>query len=184
MDLGVMVQDVFTICHHYHIALPKGISMLARSMMTIEATLNDLDPSCNMMKIIANHKATLTHVDLGKEAKKIASKSIDAFVKGLDLSVQSSDVLKMVQRGQVKVNLNLMGSEQPIAKIDRMINRLIICILIAALFMASSLICTTDMDPKILGIPALGFVGFMIALAMSIWLFFKMLQLHRRNKSF
>ena len=77
-------------------------------MMTIEATLNDLDPSCNMMKIIANHKATLTHVDLGKEAKKIASKSIDAFVKGLDLSVQSSDVLKMVQRGQVKVNLNLM----------------------------------------------------------------------------
>lgn len=70
MDLGVMVQDVFTICHHYHIALPKGISMLARSMMTIEATLNDLDPSCNMMKIIANHKATLTHVDLGKEAKK------------------------------------------------------------------------------------------------------------------
>lgn len=184
MDLGVMVQDVFTICHHYHIALPKGISMLARSMMTIEATLNDLDPSCNMMKIIANHKATLTHVDLGKEAKKIASKSIDAFVKGLDLSVQSSDVLKMVQRGQVKVNLNLMGSEQPIAKIDRMINRLIICILIAALLMASSLICTTDMDPKILGIPALGFVGFMSALAMSIWLFFKMLQLHRRNKSF
>lgn len=184
MDLGVMVQDVFTICHHYHIALPKGISMLARSMMTIEATLNDLDPSCNMMKIIANHKATLTHVDLGKETKKIASKSIDAFVKGLDLSVQSSDVLKMVQRGQVKVNLNLMGSEQPIAKIDRMINRLIICILIAALLMASSLICTTDMDPKILGIPALGFVGFMSALAMSIWLFFKMLQLHRRNKSF
>ena len=77
----------------------------------------------------------------------------------------------MVQRGQVKVNLNLMGSEQPIAKIDRMINRLIICILIAALLMASSLICTTDMDPKILGIPALGFVGFMSALAMSIGYF-------------
>ena len=90
----------------------------------------------------------------------------------------------MVQRGQVKVNLNLMGSEQPIAKIDRMINRLIICILIAALLMASSLICTTDMDPKILGIPALGFVGFMSALCNVNLVIFQDVAASSKNKSF
>lgn len=184
MDLGMMVQDVFSICHQHHIAMPKGISMLARSMMTIEATLMDLDPSCNMMNIVAKHKATLTEFDLRKETKRFATKSIDALSRGVEIPVQTSDVLKLIQRGQIKVNLNLLGSEQPIAKVDRMINRLIICILIAALLMASSLICTTNMDPKILGIPALGFIGFVTAFIMSLWLFFKMLELHKRNKSF
>lgn len=184
MDLGVMVQDIFSICHQYHISLPKGISMLARSMMTIEATLMDLDPNANMMKIVANHKATLTQFDVRHETKRFFTRSLDALSRSVDLPVQSSDVLKLIQRGQVKVNLNIMGSEQPIAKIDRMINRMIVCILIAALLMASSLICTTDMHPKILGIPALGFFGFLTALVMSFWLFFKMLALHKRNKSF
>lgn len=184
MDLGVMVQDVFSICHQYHIALPKGISMLARSMMTIESTLKDLNPKCNMMKIVSNHKAALTNIDIRKETKQFISRSMDSLSRSIDLPVQASDVFKMIQRGQVKINLNLMGSEQPIAKIDRMINRLIICILIAGILMASSLLCTTNMQPQIFGIPALGFFGFVTALLMSIWLFFKMLSLHRRNKSF
>lgn len=38
-------------------------------------------------------------------------------------------------------------------------NRLIVCVLIAALVMGSSLICTTKMKPMIMGIPALGFLG-------------------------
>lgn len=54
--------------------------------------------------------------------------------------MQASDVLKMVQRGQIKVNLNLMGSQAPLAKIDQMVNRLIVCVLIAALVVGSSLI--------------------------------------------
>ena len=90
----------------------------------------------------------------------------------------------MVQRGQIKVNLNLMGSQAPLAKIDQMVNRLIVCVLIAALVVGSSLICTTKMKPMIMGIPAIGFIGYIIAIGMSVWLFFKMLFLHRKNKSF
>ena len=158
--------------------------MLARSMMTIEGTLTALDPEMNTMKIALSHKSTLTQFDFEKELKSGIHRSVDAISKSIDIPVQTSDVLKMIQRGQIKMNLNLMGSQAPLAKIDQMVNRLIVCVLIAALVVGSSLICTTKMRPTILGIPAIGFIGYIIAIGMSVWLFFKMLFLHRRNKSF
>lgn len=184
IDVAKLVQDMFSICHQYAISLPKGISMLARSMMTIEGTLTSLDPNMNTMKIALSHKADLTSVDWQKEIKSGLQRSVDAFSRSIDLPIQMSDVLKMIQKGQVKVNLNLMGSQAPLAKIDQMVNRIIVCVLIAALFVGSSLICTTNMKPQIKGIPVLGFIGYCIALGMSIWLFFKMLFLHRKNKSY
>ena len=184
IDVAKLIQDMFSICHVYSISLPKGISMLARSMMTIEGTLTALDPNMNTMKIAMSHKSSLTKIDWEKEIKSGFKRSIDALSRSVDIPVQASDVLKMVQRGQIKVNLNLMGSQAPLAKIDQMVNRLIVCVLIAALVMGSSLICTTKMKPMIMGIPALGFFGYIIAIGMSVWLFFKMLFLHRKNKSF
>lgn len=183
IDLAKMVQEIFSICHVYRIRLPKGISMLARSMMTIESTLQDLDPNTNMMAIIAGHKATLSSIDVSALTKQTLRTSLDSMQRSIGLPIQASDVLKLIQRGQIKVNLNVMGSAQPIAKIDKMVNRLVICILISAILMGSSLLCTTDMEPKILGIPAIGFVGFIAALFMGIWLFVKMFMLHRKNKS-
>lgn len=184
MDLAKMVQDIFTICHQYKISLPKGISMLARSMMTMNGTLLDLDPKTSMAKIVANHKAALAQFDPQKDLRSVLKRSMDGLSRMIDIPVQTSDVLKLLQHGQVKVNLNLMGSDAPIAKIDRMVNRIIICILIAALLVGSCLICTTNMEPKIMSIPAIGFLMLMMALILSVWLFVKMLFLHRKNKSF
>ena len=184
LALGKPKQDVFSICHAYRIQLPKGVSMLARSLTVMEATLLHLDPSTNILEIATSHKATMEQLHLHTQVKKVIRRSFESYNRILDVPVQTSDLLKLVQRGQVKMNLNLMGSDQPIAKLDRMVNRMIICILISAILLGSSLLCLTNMSPKILGIPAIGFVGFMLALLMGLWLFIKMLVLHRHNKMF
>jgi ubiquinone biosynthesis protein len=90
----------------------------------------------------------------------------------------------MIEKGQVKLNLNLLGANGTQANINRMVNRIIICVLDAALLLSSSVICTTEMKPQFLGIPLLGFVGYFVAMCLSIWLFFKMLFLHHKNKPF
>ena len=184
IDITCMVQDMFSICHRHGIMLPKGISMLARSLVTIEGTLSVLDPSVNVMKIVSLHKSSLLNFDWKRKLKTGAFRFVEAQDRALDLPIQVSDMMKMMHRGQMKVNLNVLGSEQPIANLDRMINRLIIGILIAALLMGSSVICTTGMKPQFMGIPLIGFIGFLIAFSMSLWLFIKMLFLHHKNKPF
>lgn len=184
IDLPAMVQDLFTICHEYGIALPKGISMLARSLMTFEGTIEVLDPSTNVMQIISRQKSSLLAGDWGRELQHILSRLLADAGRLLEMPVQLSDILSMVRRGQLKVNLDLQGADSTIANFDRMINRIIVCLLIVALLMSSSIICTTKMKPEFLGIPLLGFAGFFIAFCMSLWLFVKMLFLHQKNKPF
>lgn len=184
IDLPAMVQDLFTICHEYGIALPKGISMLARSLVTFEGTVEVLDPSTNAMKIISTQKASLLSSDWGRDLQHVLTRLQADADHMLNMPVQLSDILSMVRRGQLKVNLDLQGADSTIANFDRMINRIIVCLLIVALLMSSSIICTTKMKPEFLGIPLLGFAGFFIAFCMSMWLFVKMLFLHQKNKPF
>lgn len=43
----------------------------------------------------------------------------------------------------------------------------------AGLFVGSSLLCTTSMEPRVLGIPLIGFLGYVGALILSIYIVVK-----------
>ena len=58
--------------------------------------------------------------------------------------------MRLSMSGQTKVNLDLTGSEEPLRRIDKMINKLVIGIISSALLLGSSIICTTQMTPKIM----------------------------------
>ena len=88
--------------------------------------------------------------------------------KSAQLPEQISDILKMTMSGQTKVNLDVTGSEEPLRHLDRMINKVILAVLVAALLLGSSTICTTQMTPKIMEIPLLGFLGYLIAFILSL----------------
>lgn len=184
IDLPAMVQDMFTICHQYAIMLPKGISMLARSLVTIEGTMRVLDPKVNILSVLSSYKSELLHINWNRKLRSVAVRGAESFEDVLDLPIQAKYLMDAIQKGHVKVNLNLLGSETPLANLDRMINRIVVCILIASLLLGSSILCTTELKPEFLGIPLIGFFGFMIAFAMSLWLFVKMLFLHQKNKPF
>ena len=61
--------------------------------------------------------------------------------KSAQLPEQISDILKMTMSGQTKVNLDLTGSEEPLNRMDKMINKVILAVLCAALLLGSSTIC-------------------------------------------
>ena len=82
------------------------------------------------------------------------------------------EALHQVNKGRLKVNLEVMDSFQPLSLIDKMVNKMIVCIVAAALLIGSSLICTTEMTPRIFGIPALGFMGYIAAVLLGVWMLF------------
>lgn len=66
--------------------------------------------------------------------------------KTLDIPAHLADILKMTVKGQTKINLEITGSEEPLAKIDAMVNKIILALICAGLLIGSSLVCTTDMN--------------------------------------
>jgi ubiquinone biosynthesis protein len=169
LNLGQILSEILEISVKHHIGTPNSITMLVRGVMTIEGVLEDCSPGANFMEILEKHFTggffTLTSAE--KELRHLLRKFAGSVEKISDIPLNIADIIKMTVRGQTKLNLELTGSEVPLGKLDRMVDRLIFGIIDGALLIGSSMLCTTDMEPKVLGIPALGFVGFLIAFILS-----------------
>lgn len=182
IEMTEMVQEMVDICHTYGIMLPRGIATLARSLVTMEGTMKDLDPGINIISIIASQQTSISDIDWEQTLQSFLKKLYRSASASLDLPVQTNDVLSLIRKGQLKTNLKVLDLEQIMPDLNKMVDRIVVCVLIAALLMGSSIICTTELKPKFLDIPLLGFVGFFISFCLSIWLFVKML-FRRRGKN-
>ncbi len=170
LRMGVLTRQIMNILRVHHIACPQGLSMFARGLLTIEGVMRLVCPKVSFVEIFAkslqlNYKKNF---DWREEISKAKRESYLLMRKSMALPEQISDILKMTMSGQTKVNLDLTGSEEPLRHVDKMVNRVIVAVLCAALLLGSSTICTTNMTPKIMEIPLLGFVGYLIAFVLSI----------------
>ena len=170
LRMGVLTRQIMNILRVHHIACPQGLSMFARGLLTIEGVMRLVCPKVSFVEIFAkslqlNFKKNF---DWRDELSKAKRESYLLMRKSMALPEQISDILKMTMSGQTKVNLDLTGSEEPLRHVDKMVNRVIVAVLCAALLLGSSTICTTNMTPKIMEIPLLGFVGYLIAFVLSI----------------
>ena len=170
LRMGVLTRQIMNILRVHHIACPQGLSMFARGLLTIEGVMRLICPKVSFVEIFAkslqlNFKKNF---DWRDELSKAKRESYLLMRKSMALPEQISDILKMTMSGQTKVNLDLTGSEEPLRHVDKMVNRVIVAVLCAALLLGSSTICTTNMTPKIMEIPLLGFVGYLIAFVLSI----------------
>ena len=90
-----------------------------------------------------------------------------------DIPLNLADILKMTVRGQTKINLDLHASDDLAWLMRRLIRNIVLGLWVMALLISSSIICTTDMTPKIMGIPAFGVLGYFGALVILMYLFIK-----------
>ncbi len=184
MDLGRMLEEFLGLANSHGISMPEGVTMLTRGMLTIQGVLASLAPELNLVQIMANRMLgeAARDFDLLAELKDGGKTLAASGRKAVALPAQLSDLLGMTIKGQTKVNLELTGSDEPLAQVDRMVNKLVLALLSAALLVGSSLICTTDMKPKLLGIPMLGAFGFFIALILMGYRLVDTFRKKRRKK--
>ena len=170
LQMGELSRQIMNIRRTYRLSCPQGFSMFARGVLTVEGVMRKCCPDVSFVEIFAkslslDFKRNFSWRDEFEKAKR------EAFIlmrKSTQLPEQISEILKMTMSGQTKVNLDVTGSEEPLRRLDKMINKVIIAVLCAALLLGSSTICTTNMTPKIMEIPLLGFLGYLIAFILSI----------------
>ena len=76
----------------------------------------------------------------------------------------------MLTRGQLKMNMELMGSDIPFRKLSRIFTRITLAVIVAALFIGSSLLSLSPLEPRFLGVPVLANIGYVSAFLLSVWI--------------
>ena len=180
LKMGVLSRQIMNVLRSHHIAIAPGISMFCRGVMTIEGVMRLVCPEVSFVEILARSMelSFAKGFNWREEAGKAKREGYILLRKSLQLPEQISDILKMTLSGQTKVNLELTGADEPLARLNKMINKLIMALLSAALLLGSSTICTTQMTPKIMEIPFLGVLGYLAAIVLSARLLWSILRGH------
>lgn len=170
IDVGALLTDVFSVTQQCHVTLPSSVTQVGRGIVTLEGTLAPHLANLNMVKIINGHLSRGR--DPKEEAKKLAKEaatSAFAATRGLAAAAEySGELMRMATRGQLKVNMDMTGSVEPLRKLSRILNRFALCMVIAGLLVGGSLIYSIEGLPWFMGMPVLTFIMYACALIIFI----------------
>ena len=173
IDLARVMGDLMEVMKENGITMPHGLTILARGMTHMEGVIAEISPDINMVEVAAGRMAgSLFENDNWKKEWKKSSKSIyHSLKKALDIPALTADILRGFQKGQNRINLDLHSTPDLNEMLMRLAKKLVQGFLVTALLISSSILCTTNMKPKLWGIPALGVLGYLLALGITIWIF-------------
>jgi ubiquinone biosynthesis protein len=172
IDIGQFLNDVLNVTKESKITLPSSVTMIARGLVTLEGTLLEYVGSFNIMDIINKHiKRSKSNEEDIKDLIKSLIVAINGASRGaLQAAEYSGDVMQLLSRGKLKVNMEMLGSTEPMMKISRILNRLTIALIIAGLLISAGILTFAISDPQIFGMPVLAFIEFVVALILSLWI--------------
>ena len=175
IDIVEILTDLMDVMKENKIVMPHGLTMLARGLTHMEGVLADISPEINMVQIAAARLKgnLLEEGNWKKQMKGTGKKLYRSMLRAVDIPALAADFLQGCMKGQTKINLDLHASDDLAWLMRRLIRNIVLGLWVMALLISSSIICTTDMTPKIMGIPAFGVLGYFGALIILMYLFIK-----------
>ena len=172
LDIGRFLTSLINLARKNDIELPSVVTMFARGMVTLEGLLTEYMPDVNMIEIIQLHIAHEKSVyQRAREAAEELALGTGRALKG---SLEAMEYLglasRMLTRGQLKINAEVLGSEEVLRRVGGIVDRMSMAIVIAGLFIGSSVVYYAKIEPVIFGIPIIGFLGYLSALLLALML--------------
>ena len=170
LDIGELLAGVLSITRISKVTLPPSITNVSRGIVTIEGTIAEFIPNDSILDIINGHiRRSADPIEGAKDYLKDTAIELRKATEGAaQAAAYSGEVLRMLTRGQLKFNMEMLGSEAPMAAISKIVNRLTIALIIAGLFIGSSMFAEFG-EPFLFGVPFISFFGFLGAFILSVW---------------
>ncbi|MEE0344500.1 MAG: lipopolysaccharide core heptose(II) kinase RfaY [Eggerthellaceae bacterium] len=181
IDIGALLSDIMALTRQCRVTLPSSVTAVSRGIVTMEGSLAEYLANTNMIEIINGHiiRSKNTQEELETRIKTMLVSFDTSLRSMLKAAEYSGEMFRMLSRGQLKVNMEMLGSTEPLRKVSRIANRLAMSLVIAGLLVSGSLIISVDM-PRVFGLPILSFIEYVSAFVLFIWMAWDMFRKTRR----
>ncbi len=169
IDIGAFLTDILALTRQCKVTLPASVTAVSRALVTLEGTVLAYVGSFNIADII-NRRLRREQMKPEALGKALEDTLVDlrAAGKGInEAATYSGEMMRMLTRGQFKVNMNMLGSDEPLAKLSRIVNRMTLGLMIAGLLVSGALISSVEGMPKVFGLPVLADIMFISAFILS-----------------
>ena len=165
-DLSGALNGMTDIIRRYRIILPSSCSMLLKVLVMLEGTSRQLDPTFSLAELLSPYyaKAVKRRFSPQKMIHKVRrrGRDWDRLIEAAPRDL--ADILDRVKRGTFDVNLEHR-------RMEATINRLVMGIIAAALFVGSAQLWSRAAPPVIAGVSVFGALGSALAGFLAFRLF-------------
>ena len=188
LDLGSFLGDLISLARRNGIELPGQITSMARGLVTLEGVLDEFLPGVNMIEIISQH--IRAHTDRREKVRhdvgELALRGRAATKGLLGAAAQAELAMSMLTRGQLKLNMDFVGSEDPIEDLSHIADRLTLGVLCVGFLIAASAVVMSghaaEAEFTVMDIPAFAFACYLIAFVLAFVVLRDVWGRNRRRK--
>nr|WP_308807727.1 AarF/UbiB family protein [Alkalicoccobacillus plakortidis] len=181
ISLGEAVQDLFAVANKHQCKVPSDLTILGKSLLSVERIVSTLDPDLRIMDLIEPFGKTLIkeRYDPRRLTSLLKDEVVDSIDLIRDLPRELRALSKSVQHGKVKVEISVPEVDRLINKIDKVSNKVSFAIVLMSfsIIMVGIIVgASLTSEPTILlQLPAIE-IGFVIAILMFIWIIFSIIR--------
>lgn len=173
IDFSNMLYRIVQLCQENNLQIKPEVTLLVKAFGTLESTVAKLDPDISMMAVarpfgLAYLKRKLKARDLVDDG---LFKSLASLESVSQLPEKVDTALDTFNNGDIEVKLRYEGQTTLLKQVERITNRLLIVIILAAIILGSSLLVENSVQhPHIYRIGVSGYaisIGIIMVLVIS-----------------
>jgi len=181
VSIGEAVNDLFTVAFRHRIRMPPELTLLGKTLLTMEGVVTELDPNFSIFDVAEPYGRRLFREQfsprrLGKKWMEDIPEYLDLLT---DIPLSLKNLSTLLQRGKVKVEVTAPELNAFLQKMDRITNKvsfsivlLSLSILMAGLIIGSSL---SHQKSELWSFPVIE-IGLGIASFLVMWLIYSILR--------
>lgn len=173
IDMGKMIFSITQLCQSHHLQLRSEVTLLFKAFGSLEMTIAKLDPDISMMSVARPFASQWLkeHYHFKSSVANHAHQGYKALVASTQIPTKANRLLDQLLDGQGRVNLHYVGQSKVLYKLNRLLNRLLIVIMLASLIMSSSILVVGSSKHPL--IYKLGVAGWILAIVITALLLIK-----------
>ena len=172
IDVGAALSNLIEIIRRHHITLPPPLALLLKTIIVLEGTSRLFSPEVSIAELMSRYYPSIMRRRLSP--RRLLAKTRRAYrdwerLLGL-MPRHLSELLARMRDGTLTVHLDHRH-------LDPVINRLVLGVLTAALFLGSSELWSRQAPPLLFGVSVFGALGYL----MSVYLGWRLMRAIRKS---
>lgn len=183
ISLADSIQEIMNLAFKYHIKMPAEFTLLSRSLVTLEGTVQSLDPDLNILEVVKTFQGHFWKEKFSlNELKHFMIDNFLAYQHMFkSLPSQLTSIFERIKNDEVKIKMEYQETNEVFKHFDKIANKisfsivlLSFSIIMAGLIIGSNLV-RTNMTYNYWNLPILE-IGAATAIVMAGWLFWSIFR--------
>ncbi len=167
------VREAFALIYSMNLQLPTRFLLLDRAMATLGSVGQELYPDFNVFEVARPYARDLMLERFTPQrVARRARREIISYAQVIaEAPHQFHDFMEEIRDGQIEVGFVHKGIDDLLPKLDTLVNRLVIALVVVGGLIGSSLIgIFARTGPHLLGVNVISIGGFLVSTALGAWL--------------